>query len=117
MIKPIQTEYKGGIPLYILPEVASAYGIGEGFLKAIIQRIPSLRIQNHHLLEICRGPNCGKHTQISQFAENYLKSHPNITIRFVPCMRMCGKGPNLKWDGQLHNRADETLLLRLLEEK
>jgi NADH:ubiquinone oxidoreductase subunit E len=30
-------------------------------------------------------------------------------------MRQCGKGPNLKWDGQIYNRADPELLKKLLE--
>jgi hypothetical protein len=29
-------------------------------------------------------------------------------------MRQCGKGPNIRWDGQLYNGADEALLRRLV---
>jgi hypothetical protein len=29
-------------------------------------------------------------------------------------MRLCGKGPNLRWDGTLHHKADEALLRKLL---
>ena len=28
-------------------------------------------------------------------------------------MRMCGKGPNVKWDGQVYHQADEMLLRQL----
>jgi len=28
---------------------------------------------------------------------------------------MCGKGPNLKWDGTLYNGADEALIRKLVE--
>ena len=30
-------------------------------------------------------------------------------------MRMCGKGPNLKWDGKLHHGATEALLKELVK--
>ena len=29
-------------------------------------------------------------------------------------MRMCGKGPNLKWDGTLYHHADEALIQKLI---
>lgn len=29
---------------------------------------------------------------------------------------MCGKGPNMKWDGKLYHRADEALLRSLIVE-
>ena len=117
LLREIQKEFNGSIPVYILPEIASSYGIGEGFIKAIIQRIPSLRIENTHLLEICSGPNCGKHTQIAELAENYLKSHPgSFVIKYVPCMRMCKHGPNVKWDGTIHHKTDKESLKQLLHD-
>jgi len=115
LLREIQNEFHGGIPAYILPEIAAAYGIGEGFIRAIIHRIPSLRIENTHRLEICSGPNCGKHTQIAAYAESYLQSHPgSFEIKYVPCMRMCKHGPNVKWDGKLHHRTDVTTLKEIL---
>ena len=117
LLKEIQLEFRGAIPIYILPQIASAYGIGEGFLKAIIYRIPSLRIENTHLLEICNGPNCGKHTQFVQYAETYLKEHPgSFSIKYIPCMRMCRMGPNIKWDGILYHRPDNTFLEKCFSE-
>ena len=38
-----------------------------------------------------------------------------ITVKFAPCMRLCGKGPNLKWDGKLYHKADENLLKELMQ--
>lgn len=117
LLREIQNEFQGRIPSHILPEIASAYGIGEGFLKAIIARIPSLRLADSHILEICSGPNCGKHSQIAIYAEEYVQSHPGkFSVKYVPCMRMCRKGPNIKWDGKLYHNADTTLLKQLFEE-
>jgi len=116
LLKEIQTEFHGGIPKFVLSEIASVYGVGETFIQAIINRIPSLRIENTHLLEICRGPNCRKHAQIAKYAEDYLLEHPNsFTIKYTPCMRMCGKGPNIKWDGKLNHQTNIEFLSELFK--
>ena len=113
LLREIQQEQGGGIPVGLLPSVAQALGGRESVLLALIRRIPSLRLSDTHVLELCAGPNCGRHTALAAAAEK-LKSK-SITVKFVPCMRMCGKGPNLRWDGQLYHNADEDLLRRLTE--
>ena len=112
LLAEIQTEYGGAIPQYLLPTVAAELGTKESFLAAIIRRIPSLRLQDHHLLEICAGPNCSRRGKLAQLAEQY---RGKLEIRLVPCMRQCGKGPNLRFDGTLYNRADAQLLARLID--
>ncbi len=37
-----------------------------------------------------------------------------LTLKFAPCMRLCGKGPNVKLDGTLYTGADERLIDRLI---
>jgi NADH:ubiquinone oxidoreductase subunit E len=86
-------------------------GTKEGVLLALIRRIPRLRLGDTHLLEICAGPNCGKHTQLAAAAEKL--ADDKITLRFIPCQRLCGKGPNIRWDGRLYHKADEKLLREL----
>lgn len=116
LLREIQQENGGGIPTYTLPQIAAAYGIKESFLSAIIKRIPSLRLADRHCLELCAGPNCGKHTALAALAEQLQREDPGkFTLKFVPCMRMCGKGPNLKWDGTLYHHADEALLRGLIK--
>ena len=112
LLAEIQTEYGGAIPQYLLPTVAAELGTKESFLAAIIRRIPSLRLQDHHLLEICAGPNCSRRGKLAQLAEQY---RGKLEIRLVPCMRQCGKGPNLRFDGTLYNRADAQLLARIMD--
>ena len=114
LLREVQQENGGSIPGWMLPPVAEAYGVKESLLLALIRRFPRLRLGDSHLLEICAGPNCGKHTALAAAAEQ-LRGR-NVTVKFVPCMRMCGKGPNLKWDGTLHHKADVELLKKLLEE-
>ncbi len=113
LLKEIQAEH-GSVPGVLLPAVADFYGIRESLLLTLIRRIPSLRLGNTHTLELCAGPNCGRHKALADFAE---KDCPkNVTLKFVPCMRMCAKGPNLKWDGKLYHGADEALLRSLWKE-
>ena len=117
LLREIQQESGGGIPGYILGVVADAYGVKESFLQAIVKRIPSLRLENVHCLELCGGPNCGKHTALAACArELHAASGGSFELKFSPCMRMCGKGPNIKWDGVLYHQATEELLRELLKE-
>ena len=109
LLGEIQTESGGAIPKYLLPQIGAELGVKETFLAAIIKRFPSLRLQDHHLLEICAGPNCPKKWTPPQITDG------KVEVRYVPCMRLCGKGPNIRFDGKLYHRADEALVRRLLD--
>ena len=115
LLKEIRQE-QGSISRVDLNRICDAYGIKEGILLVLIKRIPSLRLSDGHVLEICGGPNCGKHTALARYAEKLQKEKGSFTLKFVPCMRMCGKGPNLKWDGKPYNGADEEMIRKLVEE-
>lgn len=114
LLREIQAEF-GAIPKHLLHEAATLLGVKESFLLAIIRRQPRLRIADTHVLELCAGPNCGKQVALAALAEKLCAGKPGVTLRFLPCQRQCGKGPNIKWDGTLYNRADESLLQKLLE--
>lgn len=116
LLRELQQENGGSIPAYMLRAISDSYNIKETFLQAVIKRIPSLRLANTHCLELCAGRNCGKHIKLAEYAEMQQKSAGSFTLKFVPCMRMCGKGPNLKWDGTLYHQADEALIQRLTKE-
>ena len=111
LLGEIQAESGGSIPRDLLGRAAEELGVKESFLTAIVRRIPSLRLADHHVLEICAGPNCSKRGKLAAEAEKYAGK---IEIRLVPCMRLCGKGPNLRFDGTLYNGADAQLLDRLI---
>lgn len=112
LLAEIQDAHGGAIPSGILPETAEALGVKESFLSAIIRRIPSLRLADVHILEICAGPNCSRRGRLAELAEQY---RGRAEVKYVPCMRQCGKGPNLRFDGALYNAADEQLLARLMD--
>ena len=81
------------------------------------RRIPRLKLSDVHTLELCAGPNCGKAAALAKAAETLCAAHPGkIILKFTPCMRLCGKGPNLKWDGRLYHGATEELLRELTGE-
>ena len=107
----VQQNSGGSIPQFLIPRIAEGLGTKESLILALIRRIPRLRLGDTHLLEICAGPNCGKHRALAAAAEK-LQSE-RITVRFIPCQRLCGKGPNIRWDGQVYHRADEKLLREL----
>lgn len=117
LLREIQREQGGGIPPDALTEAAERLGIRESYLRAVVKRFPSLRLADTHCLEICGGPNCAKRAALTAFVEKTWGTNPRgIQIRTVPCLRMCGKGPNIRWDGKLYSQADEALLRRLIGE-
>lgn len=111
LLREIQ-EHHNGIPLSCIAAVAESYAIKEGILLALVKRIPSLHLAQGHTLELCCGPNCGKHTALAAYAEK-LAAQGKCNLKYVPCMRLCGKGPNIRWDGKLYHKADENLLQAL----
>lgn len=112
LLKEIQLENGGSIPMAAVTRMAETLETKESFFLALIRRLPSLRLSDVHTLELCAGPNCGKHTALAAFAEKNCGS--KVKLKFVPCMRMCAKGPNLRFDGKLYRGADEDLLRKLL---
>ena len=115
LLKEVQTEF-GCVPMWLVEAISKEYGVKESLLLALVKRIPVLRLENTHLLELCGGPNC--RASLAPFVEKtYGKNPDGFAVKISGCMRMCGKGPNIKWDGKLYNRADEALIRRLIEEK
>lgn len=113
LLREIQQEQGGKIPAASLTAAARAYGIKEGILLALVRRIPSLQLAQVRVLELCAGPNCGKSAALAARAEALCAGN-NIELRYVPCMRQCAKGPNIRWNGTFYNRATEELLRELI---
>lgn len=117
LLKEIQQE-QGGIPGWMITQAAQVWGTKESLLLALVRRIPSLRLLDSHLLEVCAGPNCGKRTEIADFIEKTYGAKPkDFDFRYCQCMRQCGKGPNIRWDGKVYNAATPELVKRLIEGK
>lgn len=117
LLREVQQECGGAIPVYHMASAAELLNVKESLLMALIRRIPSLRLADSHCLEICAGPNCSKRGELAAFVErNYGTKPEKFTLKYVPCMRMCGKGPNIRWDGKLINGADEKMLREILND-
>ena len=117
LLKEIQKE-QGGIPGWMISRAAEVWNIKESLLLALVRRIPSLRLSDSHLLEVCSGPNCGKRTEIADFVEKtYGKNPTGFTFRYCNCMRQCAKGPNIRWDGKIFHNATAELVKELIEGK
>lgn len=70
-----------------------------------------------HCLEICGGAGYARRAQLASFVKKTYGVNPEkFTLKFANCMRTCGKGPNIRWDGVSYHGADETLIRRLVEE-
>lgn len=116
LLRETQQENGGSIPAYIVGLIAANLGVKETLVLAIVKRIPSLRLSDTHCLEICSGPNCPKKGALAQFVEKTYGAKPEkFSLKYTGCMRLCGKGPNIKWDGKLYHRADEELIRSLVE--
>lgn len=114
LLTEVQQEQGGSIPRWMLEETAAFFDIKETLLLAIVRRIPRLRLADTHLLEVCTGPNCGKAVSLAAHAEALCAQRPGVTLKFVPCMRQCGKGPNIRFDGRLYHQASNALLDSLI---
>lgn len=116
LLKEIQANSGGSIPISSLTHAASVYQIKESLLHALIRRVPTLRMGDRHVLQVCAGPNCGKSAALAAFAEELCsKKKDTVTLQFTPCMRMCGKGPNIKYDGQIFHKVTPELLEDLMK--
>ena len=113
LLKELQQTH-GAVPKWAVGEIAEEYNVKESFILAVVKRIPSLRLQDTHLLQLCAGPNCGKHTALAAEAEKLCKLK-GIELKYIGCQRMCGKGPNIKFDGKLYHKATVELLRELLK--
>ena len=115
LLREVQQERGGSLQPMDVNVIAGELGVKETYLQAIIKRFPGLRLGNTHCLELCGGPNCSKRAALAAFVEKrYGASPAGFTVKYVPCMRLCGKGPNLKWDGKLYHGADEALIRKLV---
>ena len=114
LLREVQTENGGALTRADLGRIAEDYKIKEAILLVLIRRIPSLRLSDTHILELCAGPNCGKCTALADCAEK-LQIEQGFTLKYVGCMRMCGKGPNVRWDGKVYNRVTEDVLKELVK--
>ena len=111
-LKEVQAQ-KGCIPKWMLTRAAECWGCKESLFLAYIRRLPSLRLEDSHTLELCGGANCSRREELANFAQTLCKQK-GIEFRLVPCMRQCGKGPNRRLDGKPYSGITRQTLEDLL---
>ena len=114
LLKEAQEACGGALSPAVVGQLAQGLGVKDSFLLAVVKRTPSLRLEGKHLLQLCAGPNCGKHVALAAEAEKLCKLK-GVELKYMGCQRMCGKGPNIKFDGKLYHKATLELLQELLK--
>lgn len=125
LLREIQDHSGGALPSGTLSELAQALQVRLSFLQAVVKRYPSLRLAEvPHRLELCGGPNCTRRSaaqlarQIeSTYAVRSGEACPagGFCFQITGCMKHCGQGPNLKWDGKLYTGASMDTVRALIE--
>jgi NADH:ubiquinone oxidoreductase subunit E len=125
LLKEAQEACGGMLPTPVLSEIAAAYGLKDSFLTALIRRIPSLHTQEvPHTLVLCGGGACQRSGGLSRFVEQTYQVRPGqvstqgrFLYQVAGCMKACGHGPCLKWDGTLYQQADPSLIRQLVAQE
>ena len=122
MLREMQEEEGGVLSRQSLAQIAKAYAMKESLLSALIRRVPGLRSEEAaHRLEICGTCRAGAALR-AYVEETYrvrsggVSEAGGFAYRVTPCMKNCKNGPSIRWDGQLHSRADEKLIRELVGE-
>lgn len=118
LLREVQ-EHTGPLTQEDLSRIAQSYGLGRGFLPALIRRIPDLRMSAHpHRLEICRS--CAR--QLGAWIEREYGVGPGgasdrggFTYHVVGCLKNCKAGPSARWDGELIPHATEAILRQKID--
>lgn len=126
LLTEAQAENGGAIPQKALETIAESYAIKISLLKAIIRTVPSLRQEDApHTLEVCGHKACLKNGagRLCAFLKDACGAEDGgvsrggaFSLRVTGCLKKCGKGPVIRWDGESYTHADEALIRRLLQQ-
>ena len=100
--------------------ITEAYGLKSSVLQVIFRRVPGLRTQDApHQLEICGSCRAGVALRVwledtYQVKSGDISQIGGFFYRIVGCMKQCGRGPALRWDGTLYTQADKALVQKLI---
>lgn len=125
LLKEAQEHNGGVLTDCLIEDIAALLNIKVTFLNAVIKRYPSLKTaQAPHSLEVCGGKNCAangsaallKHIRGAYGAESGgISTRGGFSFKICGCLKHCGKGPNIKWDGEIYNAATPELIKKLAD--
>ena len=121
LLKDVQGQTGGTLPGAVIAKLAEHLQVKEALLRALINRVPSLRLQEAaHLIEVCA--TCPAGGAIRAFIEDtyHVKSggicpQKGFAYRVVPCMKNCKNGPSVRFDGVLYPAATVDKVKALIE--
>ena len=109
LLREAQALYGGVLPQTALDDIAAALGLKRTFLDAVLKRYPSIKTEAaRHTLAVCCGKNCAKRDALADFVREEYGVQPGgvakagFRFQAAGCMKNCGKGPCVKWDGEIH---------------
>lgn len=102
-----------------LAAIAEALATPMSILNAIIRRIPTLRMADApHRLDMC-GCCDGAKELIDEVRRFYQVNQDGVSekgrfvLRVSGCLKRCGLGPAIRWDGKTYDEVDLDLLRQL----
>lgn len=123
LLKEAQEHNGGVLTDCLIEDIAALLNIKVTFLNAVIKRYSSLKTaQAPHRLEVCGDKNCAangsaallKHIRGAYGAESGgISTKGGFSFKICGCLKHCGKGPNIKWDGEIYNAATPELIKKL----
>lgn len=123
LCRGVQELFGGVIPHQALEIIADQLGLKQTFLDAVLKRYPTIRTaEAPHVLAVCSGKQCGKSDLASFVEQTYCvqageTADAGFRYKAAGCMKQCGKGPCVKWDGEVYTGMTEAKLRDLISGK
>ena len=90
----------------------------------MLRRYPSIKTEAvRHSLTVCQGPSCGRRRELLDFLSRAYGVEPGgvaaagFRLQSGGCMKNCGRGPCVRWDGTVYTGMTPESLRALIEKK
>ena len=109
----------GALRQETLDRIASELSVPGSILNAIIRRIPMLRMADApHRLDMCGGCDGAQEliediSRVYQVDKDGVSMKGRFVLRVTGCLKRCGLGPAIRWDGKTYDEADVELIRQL----
>ena len=123
LCREVQALFGGVIPHKALEKIADKLELKMTFLDAVLKRYPTIRTAAApHVLAVCGGKKCSKNDLASFVEQTYCvqsgeTADAGFHYKVAGCMKKCGKGPCVKWDGEVYTGMTEEKLRDLISGK
>ena len=120
LLQDAQANCGGVLPQDVLAAISSQLQVKEAVLRALIRRIPSLRLSEApHRLEVCG--RCAASRALAEYVEKRYGAKPGgisqsggFSCHVTGCMKNCRKGPSIRWNGEIFSQVTIDMLKQLI---